>query len=107
GSAFPPTPSRRICGGHCWSCAQRCLRRSRRGRAARRKTKRAALRPPSSFRMARSLTGRLLRRELEVRRGGADFGVDLGFELGKVLLEHADQRTRGLVELGLVLPGVD
>ena len=34
----------------------------------------------------------LLRRELHFRRGGADVGVDLGFELGKVLLEHADQR---------------
>ena len=55
----------------------------------------------------RSLSDALLRRELQVRRGGADFGVDLGFELGKVLLEHADQRARGLVELGLVRPGVD
>src|SRR4051812_8622858 len=51
--------------------------------------------------------GVLLRRELEIRRGGADFGIDLGFELGKVLLEHADQRARSLVEIGLVLPGVD
>ena len=49
----------------------------------------------------------LLRRQLQIRRGGADVGVDLGFELGKILLEHADQRARGLVELGLVLPGVD
>src|SRR5215216_3489826 len=48
-----------------------------------------------------------LRRELQVRRSGADFGVDLGFELGKILLEHADQATGGLVELGLVLPGID
>jgi len=49
----------------------------------------------------------LLRRELHVGRSCAHFGVDLGFELGKVLLEHADQAARGLVELVLVLPGVD
>ena len=30
-----------------------------------------------------------------------------GFELGKVLLEHANQRACGLVELVLVLPSVD
>src|SRR6266436_320785 len=45
--------------------------------------------------------------ELHFRRGGADVGVDLGFEFCKVLLEHADQRARGLVELGLVGPGLD
>src|ERR1700686_4106496 len=48
-----------------------------------------------------------LRRELDLGGGGADIGVDLGFELGKILLEHADQRARGLVELALVLPGFD
>src|SRR6266852_5839285 len=48
-----------------------------------------------------------LRRELHFRRGGADIGVDLRFELGEVFLEHADQRARGLVELGLVGPGLD
>src|SRR3979490_528482 len=48
-----------------------------------------------------------LRGELDVRRGGADVGVDLGFELGKILLEHADQRAGGLVELSLVGPGLD
>src|SRR5258707_15863167 len=48
-----------------------------------------------------------LRRELYFRRGGADVGVDLGFEFCKILLEHADQRTRGLVELDLVGPGLD
>src|ERR1039458_777699 len=45
--------------------------------------------------------------ELHFRRGGADIGIDLRFELGEVLLEHADQRTRGLVELSLVGPGLD
>src|SRR5581483_10319640 len=49
----------------------------------------------------------LLRRELYVGRGGADVGVDLGLELGEVLLEHRDQGAGGLVELGLVLPGLD
>src|SRR5258707_5821855 len=49
----------------------------------------------------------LLRRELDIRRCGADVGVDVAFELGKVLLEHADQRAGGLVEFGLVFPGVD
>src|ERR1700730_15829426 len=48
-----------------------------------------------------------LRSELDVGRGGADVGVDLGLELGEVLLEHGDKRPRRLVELGLVLPGVD
>src|ERR1700687_3527600 len=51
--------------------------------------------------------GYSLRRELHFRRGGADVGVDLGFELGEILLEHADQGPRGLVELGLVGPGLD
>src|SRR5437016_13321110 len=49
----------------------------------------------------------LFRRELYFRRGGTDVGVDLRFELGKILLEHANQRARGLVELGLVGPGLD
>src|ERR1700712_1676778 len=48
-----------------------------------------------------------LRREFYFRRGGADLGVYLRFEPGEILLEHADQRPRGLVELGLVLPGLD
>src|ERR1700722_18552289 len=48
-----------------------------------------------------------LRRELDFGSGGADVGIDLGFELGEVLLEHPDQGARGLVEFGLVLPGVD
>src|SRR6266404_4396263 len=92
GSAFPPTPSRRICGGHCWSCAPRWLRRSRRGDTAWRETKRATSRPPFvvlKWSVAEPM--RLLRRELQVRRSGADFGVDHALELGKVLLEHADQ----------------
>src|SRR6266404_5894965 len=55
-----------------------------------------------------ALTERVLfRRELYFRRGGADFSVNLRFELGKILLEHADQRARGLVELGLVGPRLD
>src|ERR1700749_3125692 len=48
----------------------------------------------------------LLRGELDLGRGRANVGIDLGFELGEVLLEHADQRARGLVEFGLVLPGI-
>jgi len=60
-----------------------------------------------AHRNSRAMPTASLRRQLHFRRGGADFGVDLGFELGKVLLEHADQRTGGLVELVLVLPGVD
>ena len=49
----------------------------------------------------------LLRRQLHIRGSRAHLGVHLCFKLGKILLEHADQRTGGLVELVLVLPGVD
>src|SRR5438067_2240073 len=74
-----------------------------RGEGQQSQTKRAASRPP----FCKSSRTKLLRRELHVRRGRTDLGVDLGFKLGKVLLEHADQRARGLVEGVLVLPGVD
>src|ERR1700733_5989387 len=49
----------------------------------------------------------LFRGELHFRRGGADIGIDQALEFGEVLLEHADQRTRGLVELNLVGPSLD
>src|SRR6478735_2300549 len=51
--------------------------------------------------------GSLFRGQLRFRRGSENFRIDLLLELGKVLLEHADQRACGLVELRLVLPGVD
>src|ERR1700719_4885187 len=59
------------------------------------------------FNAPRNDTASSLRRELHLGSGGADVGVDLGFEFGKILLEHADQRARSLVELSLVLPGID
>src|SRR5258706_13607281 len=59
------------------------------------------------LRTPRNDAGASLRRELHFRRGGADVGVDLRFELGKILLEHADQRTCCLVELDLVGPRLD
>ena len=40
------------------------------------------------------------------RRRGADVGIDLGFELGKFFWNRPTS-ARGLVELVLVLPGVD
>jgi hypothetical protein len=49
----------------------------------------------------------LLRREPHFRHRGADFRRDVVFELGEVLLEHLDQRARGLVELFLVFPGLE
>src|SRR5690242_17696580 len=47
----------------------------------------------------------LLRGDAHFRRRGAHVGVDVLLELHEVLLEHADQLARGLVELELVLPG--
>src|SRR4051794_20724850 len=55
----------------------------------------------------RSMLRNSLRREFDFRRCGANIRVDLSFELGEVLLEHADQGAGGLVELRLVLPGID
>src|ERR1700736_6492264 len=61
--------------------------------------------PP--VRTAPSPISKLFRREPYFRSGGTDVGIDLTFELGEILLEHADQRPRGFVELGLVSPGLD
>src|ERR1035438_3475114 len=50
---------------------------------------------------------RSLRRDAHFRRRRLDVGRDVIFELGEVLLEHADQIARGLVELRLILPGLE
>src|ERR1700684_2904219 len=47
-----------------------------------------------------------LRREANLGRGGAHFGVDGLFVFCEVLLEQADQLARGLVERGFILPGL-
>src|SRR3984957_10459175 len=48
----------------------------------------------------------LLRGDADLGLGGADVGVDVALERHEVLLEHADECTRGVVELRLVLPGL-
>jgi hypothetical protein len=48
----------------------------------------------------------LFSRELEVRRRRAHVGVDVLFELGKILCEHANTLARGLAELDLVDSGL-
>src|SRR6185437_15288242 len=49
----------------------------------------------------------LFGRDAHFRRGRFDVRRDVLFELGEVLLEHADEQTGRLVELGLVLPRLD
>src|SRR5665213_487612 len=50
---------------------------------------------------------RLLRSDAHFRRRRLDVGGDVLLELQEVLLEHADQFARGLVEGRLVLPGLE
>ncbi len=47
-----------------------------------------------------------LRRDAHLGRGRAHVGVDVLLVLGEVLLEHAHELARGLVEGGFVLPGL-
>src|SRR5882724_8869530 len=49
---------------------------------------------------------RLLRRDAHLGCGGAHVGVDVLLVLDEVLLEHAHQLARGVVEGGFVLPGL-
>src|SRR6185437_17061829 len=49
----------------------------------------------------------LLCRDAHFRRGGFHVRRDVIFELGEVLLEHGDEIARRLVELALVLPGLE
>src|SRR5690242_396014 len=48
----------------------------------------------------------LLRGDPHFRRGRLDVVVDVRLELDEVVLEHAHQLARRLVELGFVLPGL-
>src|SRR5262249_49703658 len=60
--------------------------------------RRRSIRAPSKFKSAsRCLLSPSLRREAHFRRGGADFGVDVLFVFGEIILEHADQLARGRV----------
>src|SRR5436190_2465183 len=56
----------------------------------------------SSFRAARSCKS--LSGDAHLGRRGAHLGVDIVLELGEVLLEHADELARGVVEGSFVLP---
>src|SRR5260370_517050 len=49
----------------------------------------------------------LLRRDAHLRRGGFHVGVHLTFEAHEIVAEHAHQLARGLVEVGLVAPGLE
>jgi len=46
-----------------------------------------------------------LRRDAHFRSCGAHVGFDVVLELNEVLLEHANELPRGLVEFEFVLPG--
>src|SRR5713101_6214931 len=70
----------------------------------------AACRPTArvSLRSTRATSLRaLLRRDAHLRRGGLHVGVHLAFEAHEIVAEHAHQLARGLVEVGLVAPGLE
>src|SRR5262249_39060985 len=51
-------------------------------------------------------SGVLLRREADLGSGRAHVGIDVLLVFDEVLLEHAYQLARGLVERGFILPGL-
>src|SRR5947209_3403177 len=111
-SPTTPAPTTRICivAHRVPGAAQHAVVRCRPGTPV---TLSTMKRPPGSricgapLRVAPRAGTRLLRRDAHLWRGGAYVGVDIGLELGEVLLEHAHELARGGVELGLVLPGLE
>src|SRR5215470_20381379 len=65
-----------------------------------------ARRPKGRHCKQRSDGRRLLRRDAHLGRSGAHVGIDVLLVLDEVLLEHAHQLARGVVEGGFVLPGL-
>src|SRR5581483_7171282 len=80
--------------------AQPCPR-NRDGRTSRAKTVLRTFCPAMTITI---LERTLFRREPHFRRGGTHVGIDVALEGGEILLKHADELARGVLEFGLVGP---